>query len=367
MTRQEKPINVAAPIATLREARNRARNLVPAQAWDWLEGGTEREWSVEANEAAFRQLALVPRILRDVSQVETGANLFGHALPFPLIGAPLGGLTQYHADGEIALTQGCAGASSVAALSAMSRLRIEEVRQAATQAKLIYQIYFQGPDEWIESEVRRALDIDVMAICLCGDAPVRTMRYRDRENRYDARRFGRYTNSRPPAHELGARATWQHVEAIRKMTTKPLIVKGIMHAEDAARAVAAGADAVWVSNHGGRALDSGLASLYILPEIRAAVGKATVIFDGGIRTGSDILRALAMGADIAAVGRPLVYGLAVDGAAGVQRMFDLFAEEFHSAMAMCGLLRPSEIGCDAVRSIPTAESALAVLQSLHPR
>jgi isopentenyl diphosphate isomerase/L-lactate dehydrogenase-like FMN-dependent dehydrogenase len=143
----------------------------------------------------------------------------------------------------------------------------------------------------------------------------------------------------------------------------PVIVKGIVCAEDAVLALEHGADMLWVSNHGGRVLDSGLASLDVLPEIRAAVGKkATIIFDGGVRTGSDILKALALGADIVATGRPVVYGLAVDGAAGVARIFELFAEEFRSAMAMCGATGLDGIGPDILRTRPAAETLLDLLR-----
>jgi len=360
---REKTINIATPIATLREAQERARSLVPPQAWDWLEGGTEREWTLAANSAAYGRYYLKQRILRDVTNVKTGARFLGKQLPMPLIGAPLGGMTQYHQDGEIALVQGGHAASTIMSISAMSRLRIEEIRDAAPKAAMIYQVYFQGPDSWLEDEVARAKAANVKALCLCGDAPVRTIRYRDRENRYDARKFGHRTNAPPPNHALGARATWDYVAWFKQKIDVPVIVKGIVCAEDAALAMEHGADILWVSNHGGRALDSGIASLDVLPEIRAAVGKkATIVFDGGIRTGSDVLKALALGADIVAIGRPVVYGLAVDGVVGVERIFELFAEEFHSAMAMCGISSLDEIRPDILRVRPGAETLLNLLR-----
>ncbi|MBN4016353.1 alpha-hydroxy-acid oxidizing protein [Rhodospirillaceae bacterium AH-315-P19] len=359
---RKKAINVAPPIATLREARERARSLVSPQAWDWLEGGTEREWTLDANTEAYRHYFLKQRILRDVTKIAMGRRFLGKQLPMPLIGAPLGGLTQYHQDGEIALVQGGHAASTIMTISAMSRLRIEEIREAAPKAAMIYQVYFQGPDSWLEDEVARAKAAQVKALCLCGDAPVRTLRYRDRESRYDARKFGRRTNASPPNHALGARATWDYIAWFKKKIDIPIIVKGIVCAEDATLALEHGADILWVSNHGGRVLDSGLASLDVLPEIRAAVGKkATIVFDGGIRTGSDVLKALALGADIVASGRPSVYGLAVDGADGVQRVFELFAEEFRTAMAMCGITRLDQIGPDILRLRPDTETLLSLL------
>ena len=360
---KEKTINVAPPIATLREARERARSLVPPQAWDWLECGTEREWTVAANSEAYARYFLQQRVFRDVTTVAAGRRFLGTQLQIPLIGAPLGGMTQFHQDGEIALAQGGRAASTITSISAMSRLRIEEVREAAPKASLIYQIYFHGPDDWLEDEVARAKAVGVKALCLCVDAPVRTMHYRDRENRYDARKFGRRTNASPPGHALGARATWDYVAWFKRQIDVPVIVKGIVCAADAELALEHGADMIWVSNHGGRVLDSGLASLDVLPEIRAAVGqKATIVFDGGIRTGSDILKALALGADVVAAGRPLVYGLAVDGPAGVARVIELFAEEFRSAMAMCGVTRLDQIGPDIIRTRPDADTLLNLLR-----
>jgi len=334
----EAAINVAPPIATLREARRRAKQLVPPQSWDWLESGTEREWSRYANLNAFAKYVPVQRLFRNVTNIETKCDFLGVSIPLPLIGSPLGGLTQYHQGGEVALLEGCGLAGSVATISAMARLRIEDARQASPDANLIYQLYFQGPEDWIASEIARAHEVGAMAICLCGDAPVRTMRYRDRENRYDARKFGARENTPPPDHALGARADWKLVKWVRGQTEKPLLIKGVMCGEDAGQCLAHGADGIWVSNHGGRALDAGIASLQVLPEIRAAVGsEALVLFDGGVRTGTDVLRAIALGADIVSIGRPLVYGLAIGGAAGVQRIFELYREEFSSAMAMCGV------------------------------
>ncbi len=346
----EKTINVAPPIATLREARRRAKRLVPPQSWDWLESGTEREWSRYANLNAFAEYMPVQRVFRNVSNIRTKCDFLGASLPMPLIGSPLGGLTQYHQRGEVALLEGCGLAGSVATISAMARLKIEDARQASPDAHLIYQLYFQGPEEWIASEIERAHKVGAMAICLCGDAPVRTMRYRDRENRYDARKFGARENAPPPDHALGTRSDWQLVKWVRTQTDKPLLIKGVMCEEDAEQCLAHGADGIWVSNHGGRAIDAGIASLEVLPEIRAAVGQDTlVLFDGGVRTGTDVLRAIALGADIVAVGRPLVYGLAIDGAAGVQRVFELYREEFASAMAMCGVTSPDAIGPDILK------------------
>lgn len=345
--------NAEFALATLPEIQRLAKAGVSPGAWDWLESGSEREWTLHANIEAFRRHVPIQRIFRDVSQVSTRRNFLGVDLPFPLIGAPLGGLTQYHPDGEIALVAGCHLAHSVSALSAAARLPPEDARKAAPDAPLIYQLYFQGPDEWIVSEIERAHALGVVAISLCGDSAVRSIRYRDRENRYDARKFGRTENKRPPDHALGARADWKLMRWIRSLTDKPLLVKGVMCADDALASVDNGADGLWVSNHGGRVLDAGMASLEVLPEIRAAVGtKTLVLFDGGVRTGTDMLRALALGADIVAIGRPLVYGLTVAGPEGVRRVFEMFGEEFHSAMAFCGLTSLDEINPGVLRRAP---------------
>ena len=352
MMAQREKTNADLAIGTLREIRRRARAAVFPAAWDWLECGSEREWTVRANVAAFRRYAPIQRIFKDVSQLSTACCFFGVDLPLPLIGAPLGGLTQYHPDVEIALVSGCHLGQSIATLSAASRLSPEDARKASPAAPLIYQLYFQGPDEWVESELERAHALDAVAVCLCGDAPVRSIRYRDVENRYDARTVGRTENRRPPSHAMGARADWAMVRRLRGKTKKPLLIKGVMCAPDALEALDNGADGVWVSNHGGRVLDSGMASLDVLPEVRSAVGNSPLIlFDGGVRTGTDMLRALALGANIVAIGRPLVYGLAVAGAEGVSRVLEMYGEEFRSAMAFCGATSLRDIGTGILRTV----------------
>ncbi|MBO6805958.1 alpha-hydroxy acid oxidase [Thalassospira sp.] len=355
----EKTINVAPPISSLREVQERASGLVPPQAWDWLEGGSEYEVTIAANRSGFSKVFPVQRVLRDVSNLDASLSFLGESLSFPLIAAPLGGLTQYHLDGEIALAAGCHRAGSIASIGAMARLRMEEVRDANPNAPIIYQAYLQGPTEWLEEQVERANSINVKALCICADAPTRFVRYRDRDNRYDARRFGRMTNSRPPSHEAGKKANWDLITLFRQLTEKPIILKGIMCVEDAVRAVDAGVDYLWVSNHGGRVMDSGVASIEMLPLIRRAVGKeAKIIFDGGVRCGSDMFKAIALGADLVAIGRQIVYGLAVDGAAGVERIFELYKEEFESVMAACGVTGLSQITPQLLQLRPSAAEML---------
>ncbi|MEQ8390852.1 MAG: alpha-hydroxy acid oxidase [Thalassospira sp.] len=357
----EKTINVAPVISSLMEAPKRARELVPPQAWDWLYGGSEFETTLAANRSGFAKVCPVQRVLKDVSKLDASKEFLGERLRFPLIAAPLGGLTQYHLDGEVALADGCRKAGTFTSIGAMARLRMEEVREKNPDAAIIYQAYLQGPKDWLKEQVKRADAIDMKALCICADAPVRVVRYRDRDNRYDARRFGRTTNSRPPSHSEGKNVSWDLIPFFRDLTDKPLMVKGIMSVEDALKAVELGVDYLWISNHGGRVMDSGVASIEMLPLIRRAVGPSIkLIFDGGVRCGSDMFKAIALGADIVAIGRQVVYGLAVDGGNGVERIFELYKEEFESVMASCGATSLGQITPELLQIRPTAKEMLGL-------
>ncbi|MGH9893902.1 MAG: alpha-hydroxy acid oxidase, partial [bacterium] len=194
--------------------------------------------------------------------------------------------------------------------------------------------------------------LGVEGICVGADAPTRGIRYRDRENRYNARKFGRTTNPPPPDHGANARTTWKDIAWLRRITRVPLIIKGVMTGDDARLCREHGADAVWVSNHGGRQVDSGLAPLEVLEEVCEAVPGADIILDGGVRGGGDIVRALAMGAKAVGLGRSIVYGLAAGGADGVRLTLELFREEILSIMANIGCSSIADLNRELIRKRP---------------
>lgn len=334
---------------TLREIERAARRKIDDHAWDWLECGTENEVTLERNREAFKRVALRPRIFRDVSKVDISTKIAGLSLPLPVIVCPLGGLTIYDEGGEESIAQAISEFGSILCVSAMARVRLSDIRAAAPTARLMYLVFFMGPHSWVQEQVRMAEALGVEGICVGADAPTRGIRYRDRENRYNARKFGRTTNSPPPDHAANARTTWDDITWLRSLTQLPVIIKGVMTGEDAKRCREYGADAVWVSNHGGRQVDSGLAPIEVLEEVSAAVPGMDIILDGGVRGGGEVVRALAMGAKAVGLGRSIVYGLATGGVDGVRATFMLYREEILSIMANCGCASIADLTPDMIR------------------
>ena len=339
------------PPRTLRELEQRASETAIPGAFQWLEAGSEYERTMRANRAAFDKTAIRPRVFCDVSDVNPRINLFGVNLGMPAIICPLGHLTQFHEDGEAELAAGTEGEDTILCISTQTRIALPEIRERAKDANLLWQVYFYGPRDWVAEQVRIAADCGVVAICVCGDAPTRPVRYRDREARYDGRDHGRRTSEPVPSTLTNASTSWDDFAWLRDNTDLPIIVKGVMTAEDAKLSVKYGADAVWVSNHGGRQLDSGLASMDALPEVREALGpNVPLILDGGVRTGGDMVRALAAGADCVGIGRLAAYGLTAGGADGVHKMFVLLREEFISSMQNAGIVSIADMTPDRIRT-----------------
>lgn len=340
------------PPRTLREMEQRASEAAIPGAFQWLEAGSEYERTIQANRAAFDRVAIRPRVFRDVSAVNPRTRLFGVDLGMPAIISPLGHLTQFHEDGEAELAAGTEGEETILCISTQTRISLPEIRERAKDTNLLWQVYFYGPREWVAEQVRIATDCGVVAICVCGDAPTRPVRYRDREARYDGRDHGRRTSTPVPSTLTNASTSWEDFAWLRDITDLPVIVKGVMTREDAELSVKYGADAVWVSNHGGRQLDSGLASMDVLPEVRDAIGsEMPLILDGGVRTGGDMVRALAAGADCVGIGRLAAYGLMAGGAAGVHKMLELLREEFISAMQNAGIVSIGDMSSDCIRPV----------------
>jgi isopentenyl diphosphate isomerase/L-lactate dehydrogenase-like FMN-dependent dehydrogenase len=307
---------------------------------------------MEANRRAFIATALRPRVLRDVSNIDLKVPFLGSDLPMPLIIAPMGAMSQYHADGEAEMAAGVYDANALMCVSTHTRISLGDIRKQSPNARLVWQIYFYGDRDWVKQQIDEAIKYNCEAICICVDAPSRPVRYLDRETRYDARKVGRQTSVPAPDTSKNSHLTWDDFDWLRSIVTDvPLWIKGIMTAEDAVLSLDHGADLIWISNHGGRQLDSGLATLEVVEEIREAAGTETpIIMDGGVRTGSDIIKALALGADVIAIGRPAIYGLIAGGREGVQRVFELYREEIISSMAMCGLTQINEIDHSYVRT-----------------
>ncbi len=309
--------------------------------WDFYQGGSDDEVTLRANRTAFERIRLRPRVLVDVGAgvLDTRSTVLGTPISMPVLVAPTAMHCMAHPEGECATAQAAGKAGTVMAASTVSTRTLEDIAQAAS-GPMWFQLYIYPSLQVAERLVRRAEAAGYRAIVLTVDLPYVGNRERDK----------RHNVTIPPApfreanfegiEKVGLELvmlTWETVSWLRSITSLPILLKGILTAEDARQAVEHGAAGVIVSNHGGRQLDSAVASIEALPEIVEAVaGRCEVYVDGGIRRGTDILKALALGARAVLVGRPVLWGLAVNGPEGAYHVLELLRKELELAMALSG-------------------------------
>ncbi|PSL52106.1 4-hydroxymandelate oxidase [Saccharothrix carnea] len=318
--------------------------------WDYIAGGSGEEVTLAANRAALDRVAVVPRTLVDVSACDTGCELFGATSTLPLAVAPMAYQRLIHDGGERAVAAAAAAAGVPYVVSTLSSDPIEDV--AAAGGTTWFQLYWLRDREVMVKLLRRAEEAGCRAVVLTVDVPVLGRRLRDLRNGFALPSWVKPVNTdgevgeRVPGDSVIARHTsavfdpslsWRDLEWIRAHTSLPLVVKGVLDAGDAARAVDLGVRGVVVSNHGGRQLDGAVPSAVALPEVVAAVaGRCPVLLDSGVRSGVDVLRALALGATAVLVGRPVLWGLAAGGERGVTAVLDVLRHEFETALRLAG-------------------------------
>jgi 4-hydroxymandelate oxidase len=348
----------------LHEAEAQARACLPAQTYDYYAGGANDEITLDANRRAFDELAIRYRVLVDVSRRELGLKLFGRAVTAPIVVAPMAFQQLAHPDGELATARAAAAAGIPMTVSTFATLSLEEVR-AAADGPLWFQLYVHKDRGITRGLIARVVAAGYDALVLTVDVPEIGRRERDERNGFRLSPDLRVANFLPAMSDpLQAEADgsglanfvqgmrdaslgWKDLEWIRERSGLPLVIKGLVRADDARRAVDHGASGVVVSNHGGRQLDTAIASLKALPEVAEAVGEQTlVMMDGGIRRGTDIIKALALGAHAVMVGRPVLWGLAAGGEAGARRVLELLHNELDLAMGLCGTPRLADITRD---------------------
>jgi len=343
------------------ELQRRAREKLDAGAYGYVAGGAGSERTMQANLDAFERRRIVPRMLRDVSRRDLGTTVLGTAMPAPLLLAPVGVQTIVHPEGELASARAAAALGLPYILSTAASHSIEQVAEAMGEASRWYQLYWPRERELAASFVARAERAGYEAIVLTLDTWFLGWRPRDLTNAYlpflkgqgVANYFSdpvfRAALQKPPEEDLGPAighwayqfanptVSWEDLAWLREQTRLPLLLKGIVHAEDARRAQQLGVDGLLVSNHGGRQVDGSLGALDALPEIREAVGaQLPVLFDSGVRTGADAFKALALGADAVCIGRPFVWGLALAGQAGVEHVLRWLLAELDLTLALSG-------------------------------
>jgi isopentenyl diphosphate isomerase/L-lactate dehydrogenase-like FMN-dependent dehydrogenase len=330
------------PFPTLAAVRRAAHAALDEHALAYLEGGAGAERTLRWNEEAFGKWAIRPRVCTGEATADTTCELFGVPLSMPIVVAPFGLDALFHPDGHRALVQGAAAAGTVAFASSSSAFPLEEVHAAAPGAAIGFQVSALGPVGVVERMAKRAADAGYRVLCMTVDTPRPGWRERTREDP-DAPDAAALASANYGPEDYAARVrgavgwTWDTVAGVGDAAGIPWVAKGVLTGADAHHAIDHGAAGVWVSNHGGRQLDGAPASLDALPEVVDAVGgRAPVLVDGGVRHGSDVLVALALGATAVGIGRPAAWGLTAAGADGVARVLDLLREEYEITRTLAG-------------------------------
>lgn len=356
---------VTRPI-NLFEYEARAGDNLERPAYDYYRSGAHDEITLAQTRRAYDRLALAYRVLVDVSHRDPSTTVLGRSVRTPILVAP----TAFHRlacpDGELATARAASAAGTIMILSSLSNTDVEEVASAAP-GQVWFQLYVYRDRLATEGLVRRAEAAGCAALVLTVDAPQLGRRERDVRNRFHLPEGLAVKNLMPAGYgavdeaqgESGLAAyfaslidpslSWDDLRWLRDLTTLPLLIKGVVRADDAAKAVDAGVDGIVVSNHGGRQLDTSIPTIEALPAIAEAVdGRAQLLLDGGIRRGTDVIKALALGAHAVCIGRPILWGLADDGQAGAEHVLQLLADELDLAMALCGTPNVAAITRDLV-------------------
>jgi 4-hydroxymandelate oxidase len=347
---------VAETALNLAEVAAGARRRLGPVHWDFFAGGAGDERTVRANRKAFARHRIMPRVLRGARVPDLRTSLFGTQLSMPVLLAPTAFHRLAHPDGETATARGAADAGTVMVVSMAATQPVEEI--AAAGAALWFQLYPQPDLAFTSDVVWRAEAAGCRALVVTVDSPVFGRRERDLRHGFLDLPAGlacenmRDDSGRVRDIVMDAGLDWSRIGWLRGITSLPILLKGVLHPADARLAVQHGVDGLIVSNHGGRQLDGAVATLDALPAIAHAVnGRFPILLDGGVRRGTDVVVALALGAAAVLIGRPVIWGLATGGSAGVRHVLDLLRAELDCALALCGVARPAELTADLVAPV----------------
>lgn len=353
-------------ILNLAELEQMASTRLPQQAWDYYQSGADDELTLRRNRAAYEARSLCYRVLVDVSTRDLTTTVLGHAVQLPVLVAPTAFHRLAHPEGELASVRAAGAAGTAFILSTLSNTRVEAVTQAAT-GPVWFQLYVYKDRGATQALVERVEAAGCSALVVTVDAPLLGRRERDVRNRFALPSEFRvenleatpYAEVRKASSDSGLASyfaslldpslTFRDLAWLSQVSRLPIVVKGLVRPDDAQRALDAGAAAVVVSNHGGRQLDTAPATIDVLERVVQAVdNRAEVYVDGGVRRGTDVIKALALGARAVLVGRPVLWGLAVAGSEGVQAALECLRRELDLALALCGCPRLSDITRDLV-------------------
>jgi lactate 2-monooxygenase len=365
--------SIPVPVAELERL---AAEAMDERAANYVFAGAGSEGTIDANRDAFRRRRIVPRMLRDVAERDPSTTILGTAMPAPLLLAPIGVQKVVHEEGELGTARAAATLGLPLIASTNSHFTLEEIAAASGDAPRWFQLYWPNDRDLAASLVGRAETAGYSAIVLTVDTFVPGWKPRDLQqawlpflngmgvaNYFQDPVFRAGLEQTPEddvgaatGHFLGVQAnpalSWDDLDWLREQTLLPIVVKGIQHPDDAREAAQRGLDGIVVSNHGGRQVDGAIGSLDALPAIAEAAGDdLTILFDSGVRSGSDVIKALALGADAVCLGRPYIWGLALEGQAGVETVLKMILAEFDLTMALCGYTAPDQLGPDTLAEI----------------
>jgi glycolate oxidase len=347
----------------LHEIIAKARQNLNQNDWDYITGGAESETTLRRNRMALDAIAFRPRVLRDVSRVDASVRQFGRRLRLPLVLAPIGSLESFADGGAESVARAAHEFGTAHMLSSVCDPGLEELANSAPEALRLYQLYVRGDDVWVDGHVERAIAHGYAAFCLTVDTAHYSRRERDL-----AKRFVTAGRRRVQNPEFQAALDWRTIERIKARFRIPLAIKGIATAEDAKIALDHGVEWIYVSNHGGRQLAHGRGSMEVLPEIVDAVrGRAKIMIDGSFCRGTDIVKAMAAGADLVGIGRMQCYALAAGGQAGVVRLLELLEDEVQRCLGLLGAVSFGELDLSYLRpavpaNVPHVLSAFPLLR-----
>jgi isopentenyl diphosphate isomerase/L-lactate dehydrogenase-like FMN-dependent dehydrogenase len=327
------------PFQNLHELVRKARSNLNQNAWDYIVGGAETETTLRRNRMALDEIAFRPRVLRDVSKFDASVEQFGRKLRLPVVLAPVGALEIFDPAGAAAVVRGTGGFGAAHMLSSVSEPGLEKTAETAPDALRMFQLYVRGDDAFVEDYVQRTIDNNYAGFCVTVDTAHYSRRERD-----IAKRYVRESRMRATGGDYQKGLDWRTVKLIKNKFKIPLIIKGIATAEDARIALDHGVEWIYVSNHGGRQLDHGRGAMHVMPEIVDVVkDRAKIMIDGGFCRGTDVVKAIAAGADLVGIGRLQCWALAAAGETGVLRMLELLEDEVIRCLGLLGATSFAEV------------------------
>ena len=319
---------------TLNEFEKFTKGKPRPGAYNWLMSAAENGQTDIINRFDLDKIKIEPRILNSQIKVNLKTSFFGKKFEFPFLVCPMGHQTQFEKNGERSTYLGATKSQILSFFSTQGRLKLEDIISRDNKSNFAWQIFPFGDKKWIEQELKRAERCKALALGICLDAPVRSVRYLDRESRYDARKFGKRSLPVSPDISLALKYDWEFISWLKKKSSLPLIPKGILSKYDLEMCIKLKLPAIWVSNHGGRMFNSGISTSSFLIKNQRILNKykGMGIVDGGVRSGTDIIKYKCLGADFIGIGRPIIHGLIYDGSNGVFNVLEILKNDLVSSM-----------------------------------